>query len=87
MKKFLNKEVVNKSTVGMELITTIALAIIFSIIIYICFTSLNSYILNILTSINDGKITALKATLIIFPIILIILLTGKLAMILAKENK
>ncbi len=87
MKNLLKKEIVDKTTVGMQILSAVLSSIMWSIIIYICLTTLRQPIINILTSINDGKINAKELTIIFFPAILILLLVIKAAFFVTKINK
>ncbi len=85
--KFLKKEITTKKTVGQELIETVIYAVCFTIVIYFCLNSFNEPIQTMLNTIKSGKTSALSMTMILFPIIIIVSLTYKLAAVSIKLDK
>lgn len=85
--KFLKREIISEKTVGRELIETVIEAVCFTIVVYICLSYFNETILTVLNIVKSGEISALKMTIILFPIIIIVSLGLKLGTIVIKLDQ
>lgn len=85
MLKKLNQEIVVKRTLLQRIIDSIISAVALTILLYFCLTDFNQEIVEFLKSVAENNI-ATEATLILFPILLIITITMNIGMIVTTSN-
>lgn len=84
MLKKLNQEIVVKRTLLWRIIDSIISAICLSILLYFCLTDFNQEIVEFLKSVAENN-RATEATIILFPILLIITITMNICMIVTTS--
>lgn len=91
MKKFLDKKIVIRKTVGQILKTTLFHSICFIVLMFFLITTCNAEIINalemlidIFNSIEAGKISVLEFSVIFAPMIIVLFLTIKLGIVMIQ---
>ena len=91
MKKFLDKKIVTRKTIGQMLKVTLIHSICFVILLFFLIATCNAEIISnlemlidIFKGIETGKISALEISVIFAPVIIILFLTIKLGIIVMQ---